>query len=158
MRYREVLIGLGMVGAGLLLFVLIPQQIGSLPSHSDEISPTLFPRLLAWLLILLGVVHVVQNRPQRTEAEPPSTAGDMPQGRLIVRAFGALAIAAAYVFLLPILGFTAASMVGLSGLILYLGHGRPRRAVLVAVPAALVLAELFSRGLNVPLPRSIWME
>ncbi len=159
MGWREVLIGLGMVGAGLLLlFVLIPQQIGSLPSHSDEISPTLFPRLLAWLLILLGVVHVVRNRPRRTETEPPTPAGDSHQGRLLVRALGASAVAAAYVLLLPILGFTVASAVGLTGLILYLGHGRLRRAVVVAVPAAFVLAEMFTRGLNVPLPRSIWLE
>ena len=71
MRWKEFLIGLGTAGTGVLLWlVLIPWQIPALAAHADEISPALFPRLLAWLLILLGVVHMaegVQYRPRGWE-------------------------------------------------------------------------------------------
>ena len=68
-----------------------------------------------------------------------------------------MGLAAAYVVLLPVLGYVAASALVLACFVLYLGQGRLVRALAVAVPTAFLLAELFWRGLNVPLPRAVWM-
>jgi putative tricarboxylic transport membrane protein len=154
-RSRDFIIGLATAGAGLiLLWEIIPWQIKTTAAQIDEISPALFPQMLAWLLVVLGVVHMVTHwRRGRSAALEVGSAW-----RPILRAAGAAAIAALYVYLMPILGYRLATMVALAGMVLYLGKGRSWRAALVGVVGALIVAETFSRGLDVPLPRGVWMD
>ena len=52
MRWHEIFIGgASVVGGLLLLLVIIPQEVGTLASQTEEISPALFPNLLSVLLI-----------------------------------------------------------------------------------------------------------
>ena len=106
------------------------------------------------LLIVLGVIHMATH--WRRDRSATLDAG--PAWRPILRAAGAVAIAALYVYLMPVLGYRLATMLTLAGMVLYLGKGRSWRAALVGVMGALIVAEVFSRGLNVPLPRGVWMD
>ena len=61
-KSRDFIIGLATAAAGLvLLWPIIPWQIKSAAAQTDEISPALFPQMLAWLLVVLGVVHMVTH-------------------------------------------------------------------------------------------------
>ncbi len=155
LRSRNFLIGLATAGTGLaLLWAIIPWQIKTTAAQTDEISPALFPQILAWLLVVLGVIHMVTHwRRGRSSDEKTGTVW-----RHILRAAGAVAIAALYVYLMPVLGYRLATMLALAGMMLYLGKGRSWRAALVGVVGALIVAEMFSRGLDIPLPRAMWMD
>jgi putative tricarboxylic transport membrane protein len=155
LKSRDFIIGLATAGTGLvLLWVIIPWQIKTAAGQIDEISPAIFPQILAWLLIVLGVIHMATH--WRRDRSATLDAG--PAWRPILRAAGAVAIAALYVYLMPVLGYRLATMLTLAGMVLYLGKGRSWRAALVGVMGALIVAEVFSRGLNVPLPRGVWMD
>ena len=52
MRWQEIFIGgISVVGGLLLLLIIIPQEVETLASQTNEISPALFPNLLSILLI-----------------------------------------------------------------------------------------------------------
>jgi len=154
-KSRDFIIGLATAAAGLvLLWPIIPWQIKTAAAQTDEISPTLFPQMLAWLLVVLGIVQMVTHwRRGRSAALEIGSAWEP-----ILRAAGAVAIAALYVYLMPIMGYRLATILALAGMVLYLGKGRFWRAALVGVVGALIVAETFSRGLGVPLPRGMWMD
>lgn len=151
---RDFLIGLATAGAGLvMLWAIIPWQINTAAAQTDEISPALFPHILAWLLVILGGIHMATHW-----CRPVGGGKDGFAWRPLLRAAGAAAIAALYVFLMPILGYRLATMAVLAAMVLYLGKGRSWGSVLIGIAGALIIAEMFARGLSIPLPRGMWMD
>ena len=160
MANRDFLIGLGAALAGLALWlVIIPWQVKTAAAQVDEISPALFPRLLAFLLIGLGVAYALNHRPRRGVAAGDGAAGKRAGWRAYARAGGFTLLGATYLQLMSQVGYRVATALALAAFVLYLGRGdRLWRAALVGLIGALVIAELFWRGFRIPLPRGFLFE
>lgn len=159
MRGRDFLIGVGTAVAGIVLLGwIIPGQIMISAGQGDEVSPALFPRILGWMLVILGALHAASNWPRGGRLLPSAGDGRGDAWRRGARVVGAVGITALYVFLMPVLGYRLATALATTAAVLYLGRGGLVRALVVGVAGALVIAEMFARGLNVPLPRGDWMD
>jgi len=155
-RRQELLLGVAFLAGGLtLIFLVIPAEVRELTSQAGEVSPAFFPRILGWCLVALGIAHLASHLVRHI---PAGGEEGLQGAAAIARGCGLIAIAAAYVWLLPRLGFLAATAVALVCMILFLGPWKPIRAVVVGVPFAWLLHLAFSHLLNVPLPRAGWLE
>ncbi|HET6468283.1 MAG TPA: tripartite tricarboxylate transporter TctB family protein [Geminicoccaceae bacterium] len=141
-------------------------QVSSL---ADEVGPAGVPRVLGLLLMFLGAVLVLRGglgvvRTRRVGAGPAG-AGDAatrPSGearnewRAAVRALGLLAMGAAYILLLPLLGYVVSLALLIAASALYLGAPVRLPVAAVAVGGAALFWVIFVMLLGVPLPTGIW--
>ena len=156
MRWQEIFIGgISVVGGLLSLLIIIPQEVETLASQTNEISPALFPNLLSILLIILGCIHLI-NYLFRYSNNNSKFSHIKSQN--ILRAFIGFLICSLYVFLLPLFGYIISTFLVLLILIMHIGLIKFKRAIFIAIPTSFVLYILFSKGLNVPLPRFIWLD
>lgn len=140
----------GLVGlAGSIVLLLASRGLPRSPLV--PIGPDYYPRLLFGAAALLSAILIVQSLRSRRAEAPPSRPGDY---RLVV---GTFAVFAAYVGLLPALGFRLATVVFVLGLQVWLE--RPRggrgwaRVLAVAVATTALTYLVFERYLAVLLPR-----
>ena len=156
MRWQEIFIGgISVVGGLLLLLIIIPQEVETLASQTNEISPALFPNLLSILLIILGCIHLINYLFRYTNNNRKYS---QIKSQNILRAFIGFLICSLYVFLLPLFGYIISTFLVLLILIMHIGLIKIKRAIFIAIPTSFILYILFSKGLNVPLPRFIWLD
>lgn len=140
----------GLVGlAGSIVLLLASRGVPRSPLV--PIGPDYYPRLLFGAAALLSAILIVQSLRSRRAEAPPRRPGDY---RLVVGTFG---VFAAYVGLLPALGFRLATLAFVLGLQVWLE--RPRggrgwaRVLAVAVATTALTYLVFERYLAVLLPR-----
>ena len=148
---RDGLTGLAAAAASLFLFAL---ALGLERNPLVPIGPGFYPRIVLGITAALGLALLVQDL-LRARAAAPARAPI--NTRLVVLTFSAFA---AYVLLLPLLGFRVATFVYVLGATFLLEP--PRRAglwVRGVVLAALTTAAtyyVFEQYLAVLLPRGTW--
>jgi putative tricarboxylic transport membrane protein len=159
-RRAEMALGTAVAALGLLLLlVIIPREIRVVASETNEVSPAYFPRIVAWALVVLGVVHagLASLSPVATDAfqaREPWLARNLGPAR----ALATFAVGIGYFFLLPGIGYLAATAIAMSVLIVLFGSAPAWRAPLVSLPFAWVVERVFSDLLSTPLPRAGWLE
>jgi putative tricarboxylic transport membrane protein len=146
----------GLVLFGISLALLVQAfQLPSLPIV--PVGPGFYPGIVLVLMAVMSALLVVQDLGRRPEPADTAAPRPMRNYRLVVTAF---AIVAAYIFLLPLLGFrlaTALFVAVLQAMIDRPGTARGWAAVLaVAVGTAFVTHLVFERYLLVLLPRGTW--
>jgi len=148
---RDGLTGLAAAAASLFLFAL---TLGLERNPLVPIGPGFYPRIVLGITAALGLALLVQDLLRARVAAPARAPINT---RLVVLTFSAFA---AYVLLLPLLGFRVATFVYVLGATFLLEP--PRRAGLWArgvVLAALTTAAtyyVFEQYLAVLLPRGTW--
>jgi putative tricarboxylic transport membrane protein len=128
----------------------------------DAVGSAGFPLILGWMLAGAGAVLIVQALVRARFAGGAAAAADAAEtearpGHAFRRAAGLVAIAAAFVALLPILGYVLAVALMLAAAMLYQGLPFARHTLLVAVAGAAFLYGLFGLLLGIPVPRGIWL-
>lgn len=152
---RDGFAGLVLLAVSLALLVQ-SFQLPSLPIV--PVGPGFYPGIVLGFLAAASAGLVVQDVAKRRRAQAPTAAAGPPRNYRAVAA--AFAIVAAYVVLLPLLGFRVATALFVAALQAALDRPRTLRgwAVLAAVAlgtaAATYLA--FERYLLVLLPRGAW--
>lgn len=147
--------------AGLLLLalsILLAVQTRQIPSTPFlPLGAEFFPRVLLVILaaggLLLLALDILRHRRQGATREKLSRFRDFP--RTIPAIFAAFA---AYVFLMPILGFVLATLAFVAVAQVLMGPHRPRdlpRIGLLAVGTAAAMYLVFERYLHVFLPRGL---
>lgn len=123
------------------------------------------PKLLAIALAVLSVALAAQTlaymrKERRMPAVRPATDegdGSPDEGwRGHVRAFGLIAIGAAYLALLPYLGYGVSAALLLMVVSTYTGLKPSWRTLVFAVVGGIAFYLLFVRLLQVPLPGGVW--
>jgi putative tricarboxylic transport membrane protein len=124
---------------------------------ADEVGPAGLPLAYAMLLGALGlalavkaIAGLVLERATANAAEPPDRAQPT---RVVVRAAGTLAIGAAYVAIVSVLGYWLSIMLLLPAMAGYQGQTGWRRLALVAVVGATAFWALFVWLLGIPMPQ-----
>lgn len=151
---RDGVAGLVLLGLSILLVVQTRQIPRSpfLPLGADFFPRVLLILLAAGGLLLLALDRVRRRRTKSTPESPPRFR-EIPHS--IPATFGAFA---GYVFLMPILGFSLATLAFVAVAQVLLGPHRPRdlpRIALVAIGTATATSLVFERYLHVFLPRGL---
>jgi len=153
---RDGIAGLILLAVSLVLLVQ-SFQLPSLPIV--PVGPGFYPAIVLSFMAAASALLVVQDvLKQRIVAPAAEEAAPPPRNyRLVVIAF---AVAAAYVVLLPLLGFRLATVLFVATLQAALGKPRTARdwTVLVAIAVGTAAATylIFERYLLVLLPRGTW--
>ena len=151
---RDLAFGCGMLafsGGYYLLARAIPSSL-----LDDAIGPQGLPKAYALLLACLSIVQIIHSLIRRSEREPLSSVPRSSQLRALWRALGMLVIGAAYLVIVPWLGYVS-SIAGLILVTILYQHGvGRRRAVAVAVSGALFFWLLFVLLLGIPQPSGFW--
>ena len=152
----------------LLLGVVYLVEARRLPDSalSDGVGASGFPVLIAWSLIVIAVFMLAQSALLRASGRRGGGADDdrsdhgiwVDPRRATLRAAGLAAIAAAFLFLMPILGYMASLMLMLAAVAIYQGKPFGREVASVAVGGALALWLLFVLTLNIPLPAGVFED
>lgn len=138
-------------GGYYLLATAIPQSL-----LDDFIGPQGLPKAYALLLAGLSILQIVRSLPRRRAGATMSAVPRGGQLRALWRAGGMLAIGAAYLVMVPWVGYIP-SIAGLIFVtILYQKGGSRRRAAVVAVSGALFFWLLFVLLLGIPQPAGFW--
>ncbi|WFP16202.1 tripartite tricarboxylate transporter TctB family protein [Citricoccus muralis] len=164
MRDRISYIGI----AGVIVGTIILFSVSGLPNLS-----ALFPRTIAWVLIVIGVIEMIRNfvvgtrdardakvieRDQSDYQEP--IAGDFDEADADSRGpikpviiFAVVTIA--YVALIPVVGFYVMTLAFLTGLMLALGIRNVLLYLGVPVILTAIIYLTFTMQLSVPLPEGV---
>ncbi|AVO44008.1 tripartite tricarboxylate transporter TctB family protein [Phreatobacter cathodiphilus] len=152
MRFNDLVSGAMLIAAALLVIVLT-SKFPDFPGQNY--GPAVFPRLLAVLLILCGVMMMIRGFAAWRAGEPladmPSWARDPAN---VVSALLVLGAALAYILVLDAVGFVPLTIVVLLVLFLWFKVRVPV-AVVTALVAAFGVNWFFASLMRVPLPRGL---
>jgi hypothetical protein len=127
---------------------------------ADAVGPQGLPIAYGVVLLLLSLVLIVRAfRTRNLEPRTPDPRSRIPDsGSRLARVAGMLGIGAAYVALVPWLGY----IVALAGLIFattwYQSGAATRTTALVAVAGAIVFWLIFVVLLGIPQPPGVWAQ
>ncbi|MDF0601381.1 tripartite tricarboxylate transporter TctB family protein [Psychromarinibacter sp. C21-152] len=135
------LLGALVAGFGVvLLFVLIPAHVQARPG--EPVDPSLFPRIAAWMLMLLGGLQMVF----------PGGGTTVPPPRDIGRLALAVAMLVAAALVLRVIGFIPTAILLMGTTVLLIHERRPLWAVLSVLAVPVLVWALFELVLQRPLP------
>lgn len=123
-----------------LLLILIPEHVAEGRGYTD---PTRFPKMAAWLFIVLGILHTILSSP----------GINLPSGREALRVFAVLALALGGAILMHWIGYFAGSILVMAGLTLMVFERRLHWIVLTTIVVPFGLYAFFVLLLDRPLPR-----
>lgn len=145
---RDVIIGLALICFCLLIYALsipLPDQV-----TGGGLTPASFPRALAFLIIVLSIVLIIQGLVKSPEAGQGSLFGPF-FGQMIV--FFVMIVI--YAFLMPEIGYVVSTLVFLSVSFVLIMPDRSCRNIMTGVAfivaASVVVYFIFGIFLSVPL-------
>jgi len=144
MRMKMMIFSAIVVAFGILV-VFSTYRFGS-TFISHDIGPAVYPRILGWLTIIMGVFMAIPiKQKDSTEATP-----------IFSLKFG-MHVVYMVVFLLLFepLGFILSSIMILIPFMIIMGERRLSRLIIFPIASAIVLHIVFTKLLNVPLPKGI---
>jgi len=143
-----------LIGVGIL--VSLPYLVDS-PSSIDNrfTSPLVFPKMIGYLLVILGVIQFLQQiitrRKGSSNSSEEEAGGDW---KVLLLGLGTLI---AYVILISLAGFFVATVIAVFGLAYFFGRPKWYINLLFSVATSGIVYFAFSEFLNVPLPTSIFL-
>lgn len=160
MSIRKYSAGLFSVASGLLLkFVLIPIGVPIPPyaEASPGLTPSAFPNVLAYSLIILGIFSLVFSLMEKSGAQDDDVStGNAVSHKTLARRTIFLSLATAgYLVGLYTLGFNISTFIFLMGFLILAGKKGWIFSILVTIGTILIINIIFSYLLNAPLPEGI---
>jgi hypothetical protein len=134
----------------LALSLFLLHQAYSISGFSSVSSPGVFPMVAAGVMVLSLAVVLVR---ERREAAPSGFLRRVTPPILL----GTVALIVALMLALEPLGFVIATGGFLFAAILFLQHGRPLRAAVIAAVAVAAIYVIFRLGFQVVLPEATWL-
>jgi putative tricarboxylic transport membrane protein len=149
----------GLIGLAVSL-VLLPQALGLPKLPIVPVGPGFYPSLVLIFMAVTSAALLVQDILARRRDGPPEAAAAPPTPRAYGLVAAAFAVVAAYIALMPLVGFriSTALFVAVFQLVL----DRPAsaqgwaRLIAIAVGTAAVTYAVFEHYLLVLLPRGTW--
>lgn len=150
MRFNDAVLGLVLIVVGALT-IWHTRTFPSMPGQ--KYGPDLFPNLIATGLIIGGVILIGSGLRSRA---PLVRVGNWARSpHLLLNFVSVPAALLFYILFSDALGFLLAATLVLATLITLYRRGRVVSSIVIAVVAAVVIQQAFSRLLLVPLPRGM---
>ena len=147
--FTELALPVALIGLSLYLWTLADRFTGGAKRY-EAIGPDFFPKLLLAMMIALCTAQVVSSVIGRSRTSGGGEALPVYWADLAI----AVGATAAYVAILPRMGFLLATPLFQFALLFFVFRVRQLRVLLVAPPALTIgLALLFVGVMNAPLPR-----
>lgn len=147
---RRLIEGVVLIGLGVLILILIPSQIQTIPGMETETSPSFLPSVLAVLIMIMGAGLIAQGFLSSKRDTPPDLS------KVVVFRVGlSVVLLIVYTVLFPRLGFVVTSGLFV-GIYAYLFGSRSILKIagsMIAVPVAIWL--FFELLFRIPLPHGI---
>lgn len=123
----------------------------------DAVGSSGFPVILGWALAVMSIVLLGQASVTRftSNIEDKEPVFERPLYATL-RAGGIVMLAAAFLLLLPLVGYICSLIFLIGAISLYQGQLPSWRIAAVAVGGAITLYLIFVRLLNIPLPSGFW--
>lgn len=148
-------LGLGFVAFGaFILAIAIPYAVTS-PSNVTKtvLSPTFWPNIIAWLIILLGAIMITMHA-AAPPIEDPEQVSDPPGTPVSWLRLAATALVMiALVYLVQYVGLVWISIMAFIALTIIIRSSQPVLSVVVAIILPLVLYAFFSHVAGVAVPQ-----
>lgn len=148
-----------------MLAVAVPYYLiaDSIPPSalSDAVGPGGLPKTYAVALAVLSLIlmaHALLSRQRVATAQPDGTDTPASQRTAFRRAAGLLFIGAAYVAVVPWLGYILTLTLLIVATAYYQGGTLSRRLAIIALLGAVFLWFLFVIALRIPQPAGLWPE
>lgn len=142
---------IGFIGFALFLFAVIPFQIETplmiLGQSANALDPTLFPRLVAAGLLILGLWYLRQSFSLSEENHFRKLNREG-----LINVVVTLTVLLLYALLMEPLGFVVSSTLMVGGLSVFYGVRNPALVVAVSLGVPVTIYFVFTRGLKVFLP------
>lgn len=111
-----------------------------------DIGPAVYPRILGWLIILMGALMAIPVKQKESADTAP----------IFSLRFGLHAVyMLVFLLLFEPLGFILSAILILIPFMIIMGEHRPSRLIIFPIASALVLHVVFTKLLNVPLPAGV---
>ncbi len=117
----------------------------------DPAGPTAFPRIIAWMMIAIGVLHIIGSL-----LVMKKEGGDGKKKKKKMLPVVLISVASlAYYFLLMPVGYLVMTPLLVAAVMLSVGERRPGKVITTAICSAAVLFIAFYYGLGVSLPLGV---
>jgi putative tricarboxylic transport membrane protein len=143
----------------LLIAALYYAATGSIADStlSDEVGATGLPRVLTWALAGLGLLLVVRALVAARPTPEPTAEADAEQDARLPRAIGFLLFGAAYVVVLPFLGYLVSTALLIGAVAIFERAERRWVVPVTAIGGAVLYWAIFVKLLGVNQPTgTIW--
>jgi putative tricarboxylic transport membrane protein len=143
----------------LLIAALYYAATGSIADStlSDEVGATGLPHVLTWALAGLGLLLVVRSLVAARPTTQPKVEADGEKDARLPRAIGFLLFGAAYVFVLPFLGYLVSTALLIGAIAIFERAERRWVVPVTAIGGAVLYWAVFVKLLGVNQPTgSIW--
>lgn len=156
MRNRDLLFGIATLVVAVVYYglaVAIPQS-----DLADPVGPQGLPRVYALLLAALSLILIARSlRRSTSSSESSGPESRIPNpGAGIPRVIGMLLIGAAYIIVLPWLGYLLSVAALITATIYFQGGSINGRSILVALSGAAIFWLLFIWLLRIQYPAGLW--
>ena len=166
---RDLVFGCASLALAVGYFLLAAQIPES--QLADTVGPQGLPRIYAYVLGGLSLVLVAQSlrasrpepsaerpRPSAENPEPGVESSTLSARSQALRAFGVVVIGAAYIAVVPWLGYIVSLTALIAATTYYQGGGANRRVAVVSVTGALLFWLLFVAILGIQHPAGFWPD
>lgn len=136
----RILGGIAVLFGGFLLLYMIPANVTSVPG--SVFSPSLFPNIAAWMIVVLGTVQFF-SAPRKV---------DLPPTREILRLLFIDGLALATLFLMEHIGYIPAAIALMAAATMMVYERRPVWIITTVIAMPLGIWTLFEVILHRPLP------
>ncbi len=116
----------------------------------DPAGPTAFPKIIAWMMIAIGALHIVGALLVKPEKDDGKKKAKKQLPVILICAASIL-----YYFLLLPVGYPIMTPLLIAAIMLSVGERRPGKLIPMAVGCAAVLFIAFYYGLGVSLPLGV---
>lgn len=151
---NETIINCIFIALGIAVLLMIPSQVPQLYTQTEKgIGPTFFPTLAADIVIAVNLISLLKNIKKIRLQAHSETAEEKntPFSRDELRVLLTLLIIAAYIFLMPIVGYIISSLV-VSNLMLVILNARKWYYFAAISAFTLIIYYVFANVLYVSLP------
>ena len=148
----ELLFSVSILVAALFLYGVT----GTFSGEDAQMGPPFWPRfILGSLIVLSAVVSVGAMRKISKEKAWREAIFVLDRGKVLLLA--AIGMIAAYLVLLPLVGFIAVTPVFMIAFMRLLGEKSKGWIVGVSLAMTAIIVVLFTKAMYVPLPRGVWL-
>lgn len=159
-KYKNTIIGLGILILAGVLYYLIPSQIAMIETSKEYARPSFYPRIIILLMAIIALVYIltsfIQEHKQDASFSSPADPDEETSAHSGWRTFLTVIIMAAYISLISVVGFFIATPFGLAALMLHMGNRRPVALIGTCLVTPIVIYIIFERLLMIYLPRGIF--
>lgn len=152
----------GLITLGLAVAYLFAAAALPTSALADAVGSAGFPMLIGWALAGVSVLLIARSALPLLSRQKDADTAETDQGiwatplRTSLRAGGLVAIAAAFLLLLPVVGYIVSLFLMIGAVAVYYGAAPSWRTALVAAGGGVLFWLLFVIVLDIPLPPGFW--